>query len=1458
MSNIRIERALIKEFNLWLIRADHLSLTFQQDSLGNGSDQERWWVIDGTRDTGLFGPVLLGVDGVDSPITLSADHNGLTGAALLNVIGSPWDRGSTILPSVNPLSDWGVMASIGRQFNNQDFSYFGFNLPFTPLPISNSSSVIASLLYYIGIDIAENMPSQWLSYTVGTGTLLGTLDDDTLVLESDFDTILSGEGDDTLIGTHNPGVIEKLYGGRGDDTFFWTDGINYYHGGQTDLEYKDDGRDRVNYAGVGTLIILAGEDPVPHLSPNYLALHNGYIDQLYSIEELSWHDESDEVFFGEGVDFANSRLELDFEAETPQTQGDTVDFSNRTSGLLAAPSDNPDVVLIGAATPDGGFTDGGVWNRSLEWLIGSAGDDRIYAGSTLLGAEGHDGNDFLSGRTAPVLTGASPSGYDIELGGGLGDDTIVSGLGRSLASGGEGADTFILASLSDESRITEFVIEGADSADRLLLPFNFLVPDGGPFEGSQLFPILGAISPIIGGATFANLPSNPGPGPQGGFDEPGFFYLVGQVPLDGTWSGSWDGRITITDQVVFNRDGSDLLIHVSGGSEDYSESYLFIEGQEFVFQQMNPDRSSEAVIRIVDFSEGMLGIHFYELGEETPFPFPGGTGTPDPAKIWSTAQFTQAGDTLLQEALGEEPETPHFDQPSDGENEIRDLISGTEQDDELIVIASVQVPGEFNTGADLSGGGGNDQLTGGAGRDTLDGGTGSDILAGGRGDDHYIVDSTGDVIVESAYSGFDSVVASVNFTLPDHVEHLTLTGTATFAQGNSANNLIRGTQNDDTLIGLDGNDRLVGGRGNDTLDGGNGDDLYVYLAGDGDDLIVSGGPDPGIDSLKLVGVATDDVQIFQSSSGPDAIVRLADGSRIVLQDFFSGGSITAVGFDDSTIWDAAAITAAALASGPLLNDAPVAGDDLGLLTDQSELVIPKALIFANDFDRDGDTLSIVAVQSLTPGLTAEITLDGDVRIEALAGLTGFAELGYTVSDGQGGLTMARIGVTFIENGAPVVTGLPLPLQELVPGLEWSFVLPSDLFSDPDGDDLIVTADLADGSALPEWLMFDAEALLFGGTPPVEFEGEFFVRLTASDGLSDVQTTFVLRVGEILQGLTLIGTSVADVLTGGAGSDEFYAGGGNDILFGDDGDDVFVTTGNAGLDTFVGGDGYDLILGEDGDDIIGVKASAVVDENGVTSYVLLSGIEEIDGGEGYDILKFDNTANLIDLSNVAVSGIELIFAGGGPDTVIGSVGDDVISGGGHHDTLFGGEGDDIFVFAGLEGRDRFDGGEGTDTILGSDGDDILFIGGGSADLASIEVIDFGDGFDVLRLYTANDVLDLSAVDVYGLEQIEGGAGADWIRGSSGNETIFGGTRQDTFVFSGFFGQDTIADFQLQLHPRANGDLIDLSDFEFESYLDVLEITHDVGGNSVIQIAETDSSITILNITKSMLQADDFLL
>ncbi|HEX8258424.1 MAG TPA: hypothetical protein VF589_12405 [Allosphingosinicella sp.] len=119
-----------------------------------------------------------------------------------------------------------------------------------------------------------------------------------------------------------------------------------------------------------------------------------------------------------------------------------------------------------------------------------------------------------------------------------------------------------------------------------------------------------------------------------------------------------------------------------------------------------------------------------------------------------------------------------------------------------------------------------DRLSGDGGDDILDGGIGLDEMAGGAGDDLYVARETGDVATEAAEQGHDTVKATADYTLGDHVEDLYLQGLAVRGTGNGLDNRVVGTNGGNVLEGLAGNDILYGYSGMDEMDGGEGADTF--------------------------------------------------------------------------------------------------------------------------------------------------------------------------------------------------------------------------------------------------------------------------------------------------------------------------------------------------------------------------------------------------------------------------------------------------------------------------------------------------------------------------------------------------------------------------------------------------------------------------------------------------------
>ncbi len=116
-----------------------------------------------------------------------------------------------------------------------------------------------------------------------------------------------------------------------------------------------------------------------------------------------------------------------------------------------------------------------------------------------------------------------------------------------------------------------------------------------------------------------------------------------------------------------------------------------------------------------------------------------------------------------------------------------------------------------------------------------------------------------------------------------------------------------------------------------------------------------------------------------------------------------------------------------------------------------------------------------------------------------------------------------------SNDGPVrISDIVINNQSATQGSSFSYQLPANTFSDPDGDALVYSASRYDGSALPVWLSFDSTTRTFSGTPANSDVGILAVTVTVSDGQASTTETFVLEVANINDVAVITGVDTAVV------------------------------------------------------------------------------------------------------------------------------------------------------------------------------------------------------------------------------------------------------------------------------------------------------------------------------------------
>ncbi|MEM6691763.1 MAG: Ig-like domain-containing protein, partial [Planctomycetota bacterium] len=468
------------------------------------------------------------------------------------------------------------------------------------------------------------------------------------------------------------------------------------------------------------------------------------------------------------------------------------------------------------------------------------------------------------------------------------------------------------------------------------------------------------------------------------------------------------------------------------------------------------------------------------------------------------------------------------------------------------------------------------------------------------------------------------------------------------------------------------------------------------------------------------------------------------------------------------------------------NDAPVAEDD-EISLDEDETVIIDVL--ENDFDADGDTLSVSIEKQPNSG---ELVRNDDETLTyvPLPDFFGTDEFSYTITDAAGETAAAVVRLEIfsdsqVENVAPVITSLSNSATLPAASTNGNVTIMGS-FEDADFNDThAVTVDWGDGlveSVTPSDSGFSASHEFAQG-------GLYDITVTVTDSVGNSvirMTRAAVQGARLHQGVfQLIGTDGFDRIVIQPAND------GNDLEaafrteFGDEMTVVFAANEVQAVE----------IITRDGDDSIHVSSDLAIPtsiDSGLGDDIIYggSGPATIRAGAGNDKIFAGPAADQI----FAGDGNDLIMTGDGLNEAFGGEGDDLIFGGKDADQLHGEGGQDSI--RGDNGDDRLDGGEGDDNVSGDEGEDTIDGGGGNDRLLG------GNGSDMIRGSAGNDLIiggvgDDTLLGGLGNDQIDGQTGDDEIFGGDGNDQLFGRRDSDRLdggdgddYLSGGFGTDTL--------------------------------------------------------------------
>ncbi|MGO7153186.1 calcium-binding protein [Rhizobium leguminosarum] len=736
-------------------------------------------------------------------------------------------------------------------------------------------------------------------------------------------------------------------------------------------------------------------------------------------------------------------------------------------------------------------------------------------------------------------------------------------------------------------------------------------------------------------------------------------------------------------------------------------------------------------------------------------------------------------------------------------------------------------------------------ITGTAGNDTLSGTSGADTFIGGRGNDRMLGGQGADVYVYTSGDGTDYIddeanesdaVDTLRFTdinasdisVARNGVNLDITVLATgdvitldeqwysdaaywgfekieFADGSSWNREVLmnitntvaptiGTSVGDTLLGTGGDDVISGLAGDDQLQGGNGSD-------------------------RMDGGAGSDVALFEYDLSAYTI-SVADGRVLVVDGSFTDTitNVEKLQFSDMSV---------SVGADGSLTYSGTAGDD------------------AITGTTGDDTIKGSAGNDVLNGFLGDDSLYGGVGNDLLDGLEGNDTYYYAAGDGND--TISDEAIALGDTDVLRFTDLSI----------------GDLTISRTGEDLFITVN-ATGHVITINTQYYNEA-----------QGWSLETLEFADGTS-------LALDHLPDTSWIYGTNSDETIDGNWGKDYFFGGQGDDVINGSAGGDVYIYNQGDGSDTlndYVGfTDALDVLRFNDlnASDLVAARHGDDVELTVVPTGAVITLKSQLFGDPGYwGIDKFEfadgSSWDRDAITEFGMNAIDKITVVGtsGDDTLYGTSNHDVFDGGVGNDFLLGGYGSDTYLYAAGDGTDYID-----DEANAANQIDVLKF----TDLNQSDIVAERDGINLkLTVVGTGDTITLDEqyyadTDYWGFEKIEFADGTVWDRDaimgigspsamvapaspaspSSSDDVLVGTEGDDTFIFRGNFGHDTIVDFSA---GAGSADVIEIESDIFADFASVIAAAAQSGSDTLIT-NDGDSSIVLKNIALTNLHQDDF--